>query len=242
MGRLGSGKTACEVREMALNKFNRKYFSNIATKMPYVETLKPEMIIKRELIGTKGKKDPQPVYDWKMNQEFWLKQKDPMNIVLDEVHNMMDSRRSMSKANVIMGNFMALLRRVLGSQHGNYGELVLITQLLRRVDIIALELASEIRYHIMHYSKKCKDCGQEWRENTEMPEGYYRCIQCGSMNLKKYKHRAEVYRFRGMNEYQNWRDFQEKSYFHHYMINDIENYFGLYNTLQWSNLFESVYD
>jgi DNA-directed RNA polymerase subunit RPC12/RpoP len=227
---------------MALNKFNRKYFSNIKTSMPYVETLRPEMIIKRELIGTKGKRDPQPVYDWKMNQEFWIKQKEPMNIVLDEVHNMMDSRRSMSKANVIMGNFMALLRRVLGAQHGNYGELVLITQLLRRVDIIALELASEIRYHIMHYSKKCKDCGQEWRENTEMPEGYYRCIRCGSMELIKFKHRAEIYRFRGMNEYQNWRDFQEKSWFHHYMVNDIEKYFGLYETLQWSNLFESVYD
>lgn len=237
LGPLGSGKTLCEVREMAINKFGRRYFTNIKTNLKHCTMLKPEMIVERELVG---EKKGQPVYDWKLNQDFWQRQREPMNIVLDEVHNMMDSRRSMSKANVMMGNFLALLRRVLGAQQGDFGELVLITQLLRRVDIIAVELASEIRYHIMHYTKTCRKCGYSWTEDTEQPEGFYRC-RCGSMQLEKHHHYVEIYRFKGMAAFQNWRDFKEKSYFHHYLVKDVEQYFGVYNTLQWENLFETIY-
>jgi len=243
LGKVGSGKTACEVREMALCKTNRVYYSNIKTSIKSNIVLQPEMIIKKELVGEKKKKsgDLEPVYDLKLNVDFWKGKHENASVILDEAHSIMNSRRSMHKANILITDWLALIRRVLGESESGAGELVLITQLPYRLDTIARDMANEIRYHVCHYQKKCLDCGTNWRENSEMPERLFECPNCHSINICKFNHQIEIRHFSNLNNYEQWNLFGKKSYFKWYIITDIENYFPLYNTLQWDNMFNNLY-
>ena len=162
LGNVGSGKTVCEVREFLLNKGNRLTYSNIKTKkLTNVKLINPDMIIKKEIIDYKTKKDgsSEPVYKKTLNKDFWTKIKVPINVVIDEAHSIVNARRSMSKTNEIITMWLALIRRVLGTTDSGEGELVFITQLPNRLDIIAREMATQVRYHVCHFMKGCKDCG-----------------------------------------------------------------------------------
>ena len=144
LGNVGSGKTALAVREMFVNKLNRKTYSNIITKnLKNVVPITPRMIIKEEIVTYKknrktGKEEP--VYKHTLNVKFWKDIKEPINVVLDEAHSIINARRSMSKINIIVTDWIALIRRVLGQSESGYGELVLISQLANRIDVIAREM------------------------------------------------------------------------------------------------------
>ena len=163
IGNVGSGKTASEVREMALNKARRTYYSNINTKTIKNNVLiDPSMIVDKELVGEKKNKITnvvEPVYKFKVNLEFWKGIKEPINVIIDEAHSILNSRRSMSKINILITDWLALIRRVLGQTESGEGELVFITQLPRRIDSLARDMATQIRYHLCHYVKTCKKCG-----------------------------------------------------------------------------------
>ena len=47
LGNVGSGKTVSEVREIFINKFHRKTYSNIKTKLNHQINLTHDMIIKK---------------------------------------------------------------------------------------------------------------------------------------------------------------------------------------------------
>ena len=243
IGNIGSGKTACAVRDIALNRTCRKVYSNILMKkLKNAIPIKHDMIVKKELAGYKKTKDGQePVFDKKLNSEYWKNIKEPISVVLDEAHAIINSRRAMSKINIIVTDWLALLRRVLGSSDSGYGELVLITQLPNRIDIIARQMATQIRFHKCHYRKRCKKCGAVWQENSEMPEGLWECPKCGSSSLLKYNHMIEVWHFASMKNYEMWQEFGKRCFYKHYLVNDIEEYFKFYDTLQWDNLFSEVY-
>lgn len=243
LGNVGSGKTVSEVREIYLNQFRRKTYSNIKTKLKHQIDLSPEMIIKRTVVGSKKRRsgEEEAIYESKLNVEFWQSIKEPINVVLDEAHSIINARRAMSKTNIILNDWLALVRRILGEREGGYGELVYITQLPRRIDPIARDMAHQVRYHICHYRKACKRCGMRWQENSEMPEGLNECPHCGNWQLKKFNHQIEVYRFQSMQHYEAWRDFRQKTFYSHYFITDIEKYFPLYDTLQFDNLFSEYY-
>lgn len=243
LGNVGSGKTATEVREMALNPLHRSTYTNIKTSLPHCRLLEPEMIIKKELVNTIKKRDGglEPVYETKLNVKFWQEMKEPINVVLDEAHSILNSRRSMSKTNVIVTDWLALIRRVLGQTESGEGELVFITQLDKRIDVIAREMAHQVRYHVCHYVKSCKTCGCQWRENSDMPEGLPRCPACGGHRILKHSHAIEVRKFSSIERYESWKLFGNKTYYDRYMVNDIAEYFPLYNTLQWDNLFGEFY-
>lgn len=210
--------------------------------MKHVIPIKHEMIIKKVLTGYKKTKDGQePVYDKKLNKEYWQAIKEPITCVLDEAHAIINARRAMSKINIIVTDWLALLRRVLGSSESGYGELILITQLPNRIDIIAREMATQIRFHKCHYKKICKRCSTVWQENSEMPEGLWECPNCHSPNIKKYDHVIEVWHFASMRHFNTWKEFGQTSFYKHYLVNDIEKYFKYYDTLQWDNLFSDVY-
>lgn len=229
---------------MALNKTARKIYSNIITKkLSHVIPIKNDMIVKKEIVDHKKKKDgtTEPVYEMKLNVEYWKGITEPISCVLDEAHAIINARRAMSKVNIIVTDWIALLRRVLGSSESGYGELVLITQLPNRIDIIAREMATQIRYHICHYKKKCNKCGTAWQENSEMPEGLWFCPSCNSSNLKKYDHQIEVWHFPSMKHFIGWKEFSSKTFYKHYIIHDIEQYFHHYSTLQWENMFSDLY-
>ena len=245
LGNVGSGKTALAVREMFVNKLNRKTYSNIITKnLKNVVPITPKMIINEEIATYKknrktGKEEP--VYKHTLNIKFWKGIKEPINVVLDEAHSIINARRSMSKINIIVTDWIALIRRVLGQSESGYGELVLISQLANRIDVIAREMCTNVVYVIMHYLKSCKNCGTTWKENSEMPEGFWNCPGCNSTSIKKHSHEVEVWHFPNMQLYKAWKDFGQKSFYKHYIVRDIEKYFPLYNTLQWDNLFSEFY-
>lgn len=244
VGNPGSGKTATAVREMALMSSGRPIITNIKTRhLKHCTLLKPDMIIKRELVGVRKKRDgkEEPVYEDKLNVDFWKGINHPIDIVIDEAHTILNSRRSMSKINVLMSDWLALLRRVIGSSDAGYGRLILISQLTRRLDVIAKDMSTQVRFFRCHYVKTCKKCGLGWSENNDLPEPAYSCPQCGSFSLLKHSHRVEVWHFSDVNSFIGWKDFGINTFHRHYVIDDIENFFGLYDTLQWDNMFGELY-
>ena len=202
------------------------------------------MIVKREIVDYKKKKltgETEPVYKSTLNIDYWKQIKEPINVVLDEAHSIINARRAMSKINLIITDWLALIRRVLGAAEAGYGELVFISQLANRLDIIARDMATNIIYTVCHYYKLCKKCGLTWKENSEMPEGWLECPKCKSYNIKKFNHILEVWHFPNISYYNMWKDFNQKTFYKHYYLYDIENYFHLYDTLQWDNLFSEFY-
>lgn len=240
LGNVGSGKTVHAVRDIYKDGSGRKTYTNIKTKMKHQINIDPSMIIKREVVDHKQKRDGsmQEVVKNKLNLEFWRSIKEEINVTLDEAHSILNARKSMSSTNIILTDWIALIRRVLGTSDGN---LTLITQIPRRIDSICREMATKIIYHKCHYKKLCKKCGVTWLEHSEMPESHYKCPLCGSYTLKKYDFKIEAWKFQSMEHFNAWREFAQKSYYDHFMINDIEKYFPLYDTLQWDNLFSEYY-
>jgi hypothetical protein len=178
----------------------------------------------------------------RVNLDFWKKIGEPINVVLDEAHSILNSRRSMTSVNIIITDWIALVRRVLGENSQTEGDLVFITQLPNRIDNICREMAHQVRYHVCHYKKNCNDCGTVWRENSAMPELIKMCPCCGSYDLLKNGHMIEIWEFSSMPEYNNWMAFGQETYYKHYFVRNIEQYFPLYNTLQWNNMFSEIYN
>jgi hypothetical protein len=245
IGNVGSGKTASEVRELCINRAHRRTYSNIVTSdLANVTTLKPDMIIKKELIGTKKKRDgtEEPIHDLKVNYTFWQGIKEPINIVLDEAHSILNARRAMSKTNVIITDWLALIRKILGENSVGVGELVFVTQLPRRLDPIARDMARQVRYHICHYRKTCRRCRVSWGETSEMPEPLWICPACGSHELLKHGHVIEVHCYASIKMYEAWEEWGiDKGRYKKYYITDIEDYFRYFDTMQWDNLFSEFY-
>jgi len=238
LGNIGSGKTASTVRWMRERK-DRTIVTNInvhGKDFKHVIPLKPEMIIKEEITGVK--KSGEPIIKLSLNVEFWkkfAKKYSKVMVVIDEAHTFFNPRRSMSKLNVIMTDFLALLRRVLGSDSSG-GELVLITQLSRRLDIIAKDMSTYVQFCVHHYVTRCSKCGFQWSENNEQPLKAHDCHMCKSYKIEKVQNMIEVWEFRNIKEYERFEEYNEKSYFRHYLIKDIRRIFGNYDTLQWDDL------
>lgn len=244
LGNVGSGKTALAVREMALNKLHRRNYTNIITNLKHNIHIKPDMIIRREIVDYKKNRksgEAEPVYKNSLNIEYWQKIKEPINVILDEAHSILNARRSMSKINLIITDWLALIRRVLGQTQSGYGELVFISQLEKRIDVIARDMCTNVLYTICHYMKSCNSCGTTWRENSEMPEGFPLCPSCNDYRLTKHTHIIEVWHFANMSLFEAWKEMNQKSYYKHYFVHDIEEYFPMYDTLQWDNLFAQYY-
>ena len=227
---MGSGKTACMVREMVLNKDMKTTYCNIKMKKKTnTIQINRDMIFAKKLEGKKEKMI--------FNAEFWKDVKnnnpDGINVVIDEAHTLIESRRAMSNTNVIMNDFMALLRRILGDT-GDYGELVLITQLGRRLDVNARELATSIHYHLCWYNKVCVKCGFNYWENNEVYHKQMKC-PCGG-KLKKEDFVIEKWEFESMDDLDMWVEHKMRTYKAHYYVTDIQDYFKFYDTFQWENL------
>lgn len=244
LGLPGSGKSACAVREMFLDRTQRQKFSNIITKnIPQNTLITPSMLIKKNVIEPKSGRGKARIV-LKCNAEYWMEQRkkyQAMDIIIDEAHTMFNARRSMSKINSVMTDFLALVRRMIGSNDSGSGELILITQLDRRIDVIARESATNVRWHVCHYIKKCSQCGFQKKENNETPEPLWTCPKCG-WSLKKDNHCIEVRHFRNMQQFNLWKEMGMRTYHRHYYVTDIDKYFPMYDTLQMSHLLTEDFD
>jgi DNA-directed RNA polymerase subunit RPC12/RpoP len=242
-GNVGSGKTSTAVLYMKMNT-HKIFITNIDVKgkeFSHVMKLKGSMIILKEQVSTK--RDGTPVYKMRVNIDFWKKlveEKGSVSVILDEAHILLNPRRSLSKTNVLVADWLSMLRRVIGSQD-NSGELVLITQLVRRIDIIAREMAVKIQFVIHHYLSRCSMCGAQWWENNETADKFRYCPKCGDWRFKKVKSYIEVFCFKNVDNFMLYKDNRMKTYYKRYIIKDIESIFKNYNTLQWDDLLSEFY-
>jgi hypothetical protein len=167
--------------------------------------IEPHMIFKKELIRTL--KTGRNIYKWSLNSEYWqnaVKIHGSINITIDEAHSLFNARMSSSKVNRIMSDFMALIRRILGSSDAGNGILTLITQLDRRIDVIAREQANQIMWCKCYYKKTCKRCNYTWDENNEMPEVLIYCPKCDAPKkyLRKHSHIIEQWKFQNIQAFE----------------------------------------
>ena len=133
LGGIGSGKTLSAVKEIANNK--QYAITNFRTNFKNSHRIKVTDIIKYS-------DDKKTV---NVNWEFWenVKAKHPSySIFLDEIHNLIHSRKSMSKTNILMSKWVSQIRKILSDHPNNH--LYLISQTMRKIDVDFRELASLI--------------------------------------------------------------------------------------------------
>lgn len=237
LGNVGSGKTALAVRDIILSEL--PIYSNIITpRLKKNHVIKKEHIFKEEIV--KVLKSGEVKTKTVLNSEYWhdLKKKHPaISVYIDEAHTLLNPRRSMSKKNEVMSDFLALLRRIVGATESGYGELLIISQLERRIDVIAKEMATVIQYCIGHYYKECKQCKALYSENNETPKKMMECT-CGSTHFKKSGFIIEVFSFKNIDAFHHWfySDRRSRTYFNREFVTNIELVFPYYDTLQWESL------
>lgn len=141
IGGIGSGKSVTAIKEIVDRK--NRVFCNFAVDLPNAIRLKESDIVESKCIGYK--KDGTPNLTYSINWDFWNKQrKAKFDIIIDEVHNVLHSRRSMTKWNTLVSMWLSQIRHLLDSDEKNH--LYLISQRVDAIDISARELAGEIIY------------------------------------------------------------------------------------------------
>lgn len=164
-----------------------------------------------------------------VNWAFWNEAREKhgnYNIVIDELHNIMHSRRAMTKFNTLMSTWVAQIRKVTGSSEKTH--MICISQEFERVDIAVRDLAAEIMYCIKV---------QRGEKRTE--------IRQGKRLLKKIIPRSYIikYHFVGpgcQQRYTAFRDFAKKSYNYRTMF-EANPYFKYYDSYELLELGEEEY-
>jgi len=131
-GNIGSGKTLSAVKEIVDRQ--QRIFTNFEINGLKHTRLKYDHLFKEDEENKKK---------MKLNFSFWKTaiSKGNFDIYLDEFHNVMNARRSMSKRNVLASDWLSQIRKILGESE--YNNLYLMTQKLRRIDINSRDLAQK---------------------------------------------------------------------------------------------------
>jgi hypothetical protein len=214
-----------------------QYYTNIKTEgLPNVHPLAYDMIIKKEDTGKVSK--GQPVCEYKLNKEFWESVPKPVSVILDEVHNILSSRSSMSHVNKIATKWLSLLRKMVGQNDTGYGDLICITQLSGSADVILRSMAHQVVYFINFYKKHCRTCEWTWKENSDMPEQRTTCKRCGGHDLYKSDFRTLMMKFSSVPNFDMWKMYKDPRIpYCTRWITGSEKYFKNYDTLQIDDLF-----
>lgn len=143
IGGVGSGKSVSVIKEI-LDR-NKKCFVNFSTKVKGCSRLEIDQIIKEEIVGYKknGDEITKKVVNWGYWNDLLEKGKE-FDIYIDEAHNIMHSRRSMSSWNTLFTMWLSQIRKILGSSETS--NLYLITQRVGGLDVSARDLCHEIIY------------------------------------------------------------------------------------------------
>ncbi len=83
---VGSGKSLSCVRDFVLDENQRLTYANIkTTKIPNVKTITADMILDKQQVGEKKKRDGtiEPIYETKLNIDYWKSIQEPINVVLE---------------------------------------------------------------------------------------------------------------------------------------------------------------
>jgi hypothetical protein len=117
-------------------------YTNIQTSLPNTIRLKWSMILKDVQANPNTKHIKKEV-----NWEFWQKQLDAnqnFNIYIDELHNVLDSRMSMSTSSVKTTHWISQIRKIMGQSEK--ADFLVVSQGLDKIDKRVYGLAHEIIY------------------------------------------------------------------------------------------------
>lgn len=134
LGGIGSGKSLSAVKEIVDNKQFCLTNFKLKNVKDYHRIKVSDIIIKEDV---EGKKDR-----YRVNWDYWenIKSKHKSySIFLDEIHNIIHSRRSMSRVNIQMSKWVSQIRKILSDSSNNH--LYIISQTSRKIDIDFRDLA-----------------------------------------------------------------------------------------------------
>ena len=146
LGGIGSGKTLSVIKEIVDNM--QKVYINFRLKnIKNCHRIKIADIInlpntRIQMIGDKEYKTKVPA---SVNWDFWENVRETnksYSIVIDEIHNVIHSRRSMSRTNILMSKWVSQIRKIL-SDHP-YNHLYIISQTISKIDKDFRDLAQII--------------------------------------------------------------------------------------------------
>lgn len=131
-GGIGQGKTLSVVKDI-IDRKNPSYTNFDLNKIKNITRLKVDHLFKEDPENNKKKT---------LNYDYWRQRikKGGFDIYLDEFHNIMNSRRSMSKTSVLMSDWLSQIRKILGDSEKH--NLYLLTQKLKRIDVNSRDLAT----------------------------------------------------------------------------------------------------
>ena len=143
IGDIGSGKSVTATKKILDSNLPCFVNFNITSKRKNLFRLKKKDIITSELKGVK--KSGEEIIEHKVNWDFWNKalfKHKNYNICLDEVHNIIHSRQSMSKFNILASIWISQIRKILGDSE--ISNIYLITQKLMRLDTAWRDLLNAV--------------------------------------------------------------------------------------------------
>lgn len=144
IGGVGSGKSLSGVKFMLERDTPLFTNFNIRNK-PNIKRLRHDHIFKEIVleISGRGKEKKGLTLNW----DFWksqLQENDGFDICIDEMHNLFNSRRSMSKENILLMQFVAQIRKILSGNENNH--FTVISQRLERIDVSLRDLVGCVIY------------------------------------------------------------------------------------------------
>lgn len=180
-GNIGTGKTLSMARLVACNP-NTHFFTNFKLQnLDNWELLKKEDFL---LYEPRKNGDLEPVG---VNWDFWndaLKKYAHFSIMIDEMHNFVSSRQSMSKRNVLMSRWISQARKILGESESN--NFIASTQFFRKIDIDFRDIAHMIvKCRKVVFKKKVFIINYVWNDPA--------CFEAGFPHDFKYGFSAEKY-------------------------------------------------
>ncbi len=132
LGGIGSGKTLSAVKEIIDNKQFCLTNFKLKNTRNYHRLKVSDILLKEE-------------NKFRVNWEFWesmRKKHKNYSIFLDEIHNIIHARRSMSNVNIQMSKWVSQIRKILSDHPTNH--LYLISQTIRKIDVDFRDLAQII--------------------------------------------------------------------------------------------------
>lgn len=139
IGGTGSGKSVT-LAKFAVHRKN-DIFVNFALATPNSIRLKHTDIIAEKVVGMK--KNGQPIMQKSVNYPFWKERLGKgCDILLDEAHNIFSARMSMSKQNVLLGQWLAQIRKILGTSEKH--DIILASQRFSGLDVVGRDLCHHI--------------------------------------------------------------------------------------------------
>lgn len=140
IGGIGSGKSLSMCREISLRK--NICYANFRVKYRNTRLITQDDMIIPELSKT-GKISGYSV-NWGFFDKIAAKHKN-FDLFIDEFHDIMNSRRSVSNKNIALSSWLAQVRKILGNMKDHH--LFVATQTLRKVDVNIQDLCHFVVAH-----------------------------------------------------------------------------------------------